>query len=52
MHRLVHTFTSERVLQLLGLVDYLMFVLTQAEHFAGSEAKPPESPQGKNLSGK
>jgi hypothetical protein len=52
MHRLVHTFTSERVLQLLGLVDYLMFVLTQAEHFAGSETKPTESPESKNLSGK
>jgi hypothetical protein len=52
MHKLVHTFTSERVLQLLGLVDYLMFVLTQAEHFAGSEAKSPDGPEGKNLLGK
>lgn len=52
MHRLVHTFTSERVLQLLGLVDYLMFVLTQAEHFAGSETKPTESQESKNLSSK
>lgn len=52
MHRLVHTFTSERVLQLLGLVDYLMFVLSRAEHFAGSDAKPPKSPESKNLLGK
>ena len=45
MHRLVHTFTNERVLQLLGLVDYLLFVLTQAEHFAASDAKQTKSPQ-------
>lgn len=52
MHRLVQTFTSERVLQLLGLVDYLMFVLSRAEHFGGSDANPPESPESRNIFGK
>lgn len=47
MHRLVHTFTTERVLQLLGLVDYLLFVLTRAEHFAGSDAKATRTSDGK-----
>jgi hypothetical protein len=31
MHRLVPTYAKERVVQLLGLVDYLLFLLTQAK---------------------
>jgi len=31
MHSLVTTYSRERVIQLLGLVDYLLFLLTQAE---------------------
>ena len=31
MHRLVRSFTRERVLQLLGLVDYLLYLLSRAE---------------------
>ncbi|MDA2916825.1 TIGR02391 family protein [Nitrospinae bacterium AH_259_B05_G02_I21] len=31
MHSLIPTFTRERVLQLLGFVDYLLFILTQAK---------------------
>jgi hypothetical protein len=31
MHKLVHTYTNERVLQLLGTVDYLLFLLSRAE---------------------
>ncbi len=30
MHELVPTYTRERVIQLLGMVDYLLFLLTQA----------------------
>lgn len=32
MHGLVPSFTRERVFQLLGLVDYLLFLLTQADY--------------------
>jgi len=38
MHELVPTYTRERVLQLLGMVDYLLFLLTQATRPA--ENKP------------
>lgn len=31
MHRLVPSYTRERVMQLLGFVDYLLFLLTRAE---------------------
>lgn len=31
MHKIVTTFTKERVIQLLGFVDYLLFLLTQAK---------------------
>ncbi len=31
MHRLVPSYTKERVLQLLGIVDYLLFLLSKAE---------------------
>jgi hypothetical protein len=31
MHRLVPSYTQERVLQLLGTVDYLLFLLSRAE---------------------
>ena len=34
MHELVPTYTRERVLQLLGMVDYLLFLLTQATRHA------------------
>lgn len=31
MHRLVESYTKERVLQLLGTVDYLLFLLSKAQ---------------------
>jgi hypothetical protein len=31
MHRLVESYTKERVMQLLGTVDYLLFLLSRAQ---------------------
>ena len=31
MHGLVSSYTRERVLQLMGMVDYLLFILSNAE---------------------
>jgi Protein of unknown function (Hypoth_ymh) len=39
MHALVPTYTRERVLQLLGMVDYLLFLLTQATHRTENNAQ-------------
>lgn len=45
MHRLVWKYTRERVCQLLGLVDYLLFLLTQAKRVQNSsEPKKREPP--------
>lgn len=39
MHGLVSSFTRERVLQLIGMVDYLLFILSNAETTKGKAEK-------------
>jgi len=43
LHNLIPTYTRERVLQLLGLVDYLLFLLTMASIQRPDAQEPPAS---------